>query len=80
MGVEFRCQTCGEVHKGMPRFGAVAPLSYYAIPATCVATGHLVQLGRVPKLEVAVASGLFNMLRNLGGAFRTALLATIVTK
>ena len=32
MGFEFRCQTCGEIHKGMPGFGAVAPLSYYAIP------------------------------------------------
>jgi hypothetical protein len=31
MGFEFRCQTCGEIHKGMPGFGAVAPLSYYAI-------------------------------------------------
>ena len=32
MGFEFRCQTCGEIHKGMPGFGADAPLSYYAIP------------------------------------------------
>ena len=28
---EFRCNTCGEVHKGMPSFGASAPLSYFAI-------------------------------------------------
>jgi hypothetical protein len=32
MGFEFRCKTCGEIHKGMPGFGAVAPLNYYAIP------------------------------------------------
>ena len=32
MGFEFRCQTCNEVHKGMPRFGSNAPLSYYAVP------------------------------------------------
>ena len=32
MGLEFRCQTCGELHKGMPGFDAAAPLSYYAIP------------------------------------------------
>jgi hypothetical protein len=32
MGFEFRCQTCDEIHKGMPSFGAVAPLSYYAVP------------------------------------------------
>jgi hypothetical protein len=32
MGFEFRCQTCDEIHKGMPSFGAVAPRSYYAIP------------------------------------------------
>ena len=31
MGFEFRCQTCDEIHKGMPGFGAVAPRSYYAI-------------------------------------------------
>lgn len=30
MGFEFRCQTCNEIHKGMPRFGSNAPLSYYA--------------------------------------------------
>jgi hypothetical protein len=32
MGFEFRCQSCGEIHQGMPGFGADAPLSYYAIP------------------------------------------------
>jgi hypothetical protein len=32
MGFEFRCATCGEIHIGMPGFGAAAPLSYYAIP------------------------------------------------
>jgi hypothetical protein len=31
-GFEFGCQTCGEIHKGMPGFGANAPLSYFAIP------------------------------------------------
>jgi hypothetical protein len=29
---EFLCEACGEVHKGMPGFGADAPLNYYAIP------------------------------------------------
>jgi Uncharacterized protein conserved in bacteria (DUF2199) len=32
MEFEFRCQTCDEIHKGMPSFGAVAPPSYYAVP------------------------------------------------
>jgi DHA2 family multidrug resistance protein len=34
----------------------------------------------IGRQEFAAASGLFNMLRNLGGAFGTALLATIVTR
>ena len=34
MGSEFRCRSCGEVHNGMPAFGAAAPLSYYAVPET----------------------------------------------
>lgn len=28
----FKCASCGEVHEGMPSFGAHAPLSYYDIP------------------------------------------------
>ena len=32
MSFEFLCNRCGQVHKGMPGFGASAPLSYYAIP------------------------------------------------
>jgi hypothetical protein len=32
MGFEFRCEACGEMHEGMPGFGAAAPLNYYAIP------------------------------------------------
>jgi len=29
---EFTCQTCGDIHRGMPSFGADAPRSYFAIP------------------------------------------------
>ncbi len=32
MSFEFRCSACGEIHRGMPGFGADAPLSYYVIP------------------------------------------------
>jgi hypothetical protein len=32
MPFEFKCTTCGELHVGMPTFGAQRPLSYYAIP------------------------------------------------
>jgi DHA2 family multidrug resistance protein len=39
-----------------------------------------VSLGSVAPLDVAAASGISNMMRNLGGAIGTAVLATIVTK
>lgn len=29
---EFKCVSCGQVHRGMPTFGAHAPLSYYEVP------------------------------------------------
>lgn len=32
MAFEFLCTSCGLVHRGMPAFGADAPLSYYAVP------------------------------------------------
>jgi hypothetical protein len=32
MQFEFTCATCGEIHLGMPSFGAEAPLSYFDIP------------------------------------------------
>jgi len=32
MEFEFTCVRCGEIHRGMPSFGADAPLSYYAVP------------------------------------------------
>lgn len=32
MKFEFTCNTCGQVHKGMPSFGADKPLHYYGIP------------------------------------------------
>lgn len=28
----FRCLSCGQVHEGMPSFGAEAPLNYYTVP------------------------------------------------
>jgi hypothetical protein len=28
----FKCASCGEVHEGMPSFGAHAPLTYYDVP------------------------------------------------
>lgn len=32
MAFEFLCSSCGAVHRGMPAFGADAPLSYYVVP------------------------------------------------
>lgn len=32
MAFEFLCSCCGAVHRGMPAFGADAPLNYYAVP------------------------------------------------
>jgi hypothetical protein len=32
MSFEFKCTTCGEIHKGMPTFGADKPLSFFVIP------------------------------------------------
>ena len=32
MEFEFKCLSCGEIHRGMPSFGAHAPLSYYEVP------------------------------------------------
>ena len=32
MTFEFFCSGCGQIHQGMPAFGAAAPLSYYAVP------------------------------------------------
>jgi DHA2 family multidrug resistance protein len=48
-----------------------------AVVLTPLATIAMVGIARH---ESGAASGVFNMLRNLGGAFGTALLATIVTK
>jgi DHA2 family multidrug resistance protein len=39
-----------------------------------------VSLGSIPPQDAAAASGISNMMRNLGGAIGTAVLATIVTK
>ena len=39
-----------------------------------------VSLGSVAQQDAAAASGISNMMRNLGGAIGTAVLATIVTK
>ena len=39
-----------------------------------------VSLGGIPLQDAAAASGISNMMRNLGGAIGTAVLATIVTK
>jgi len=32
MAFEFSCTSCGEIHRGMPAFGAEAPLDYYLVP------------------------------------------------
>ena len=32
MSFSFKCASCGQIHEGMPTFGAKAPLHYYAIP------------------------------------------------
>lgn len=32
MGFEFKCTTCGEIHRGIPTFGADKPLSYFEVP------------------------------------------------
>ena len=32
MTFRFLCTSCGQIHEGMPSFGADAPLSYYAVP------------------------------------------------
>jgi hypothetical protein len=32
MAFEFACSSCGNVHRGMPSFGADAPSSYYELP------------------------------------------------
>lgn len=34
MPFEFKCKSCSEVHRGVPGFGADAPLSYYVVPET----------------------------------------------
>jgi MFS transporter, DHA2 family, multidrug resistance protein len=39
-----------------------------------------IAMAGIARQDSAAASGLFNMMRNLGGAFGTALLATLVTK
>jgi DHA2 family multidrug resistance protein len=48
--------------------------------AVILAPLSAIALGGIAKQDSAAASGLFNMMRNLGGAFGTALLATLVTK
>jgi len=32
MEFEFKCTSCGEVHRGIPTFGADKPLSYFEVP------------------------------------------------
>ena len=32
MEFEFKCGSCGQVHRGVPTFGSDAPRSYYEIP------------------------------------------------
>lgn len=32
MGFEFKCTTCGEIHRGIPTFSADKPLSYVDLP------------------------------------------------
>jgi len=32
MEFRFKCETCGQIHRGMPSFGSEKPLSYYEVP------------------------------------------------
>ena len=60
----------------------------FFIPNVIRATGQALVMGPmtgiamigIAQLESAAASGIYNMARNLGGAFGTALLGTLVTK
>ena len=44
----------------------------------CLLPPTRIALGALPEIEVADASGLFNLMRNLGGAIGIALIDTIL--
>jgi DHA2 family multidrug resistance protein len=72
----------------MPICRRTTPARNFWCPISCDRSGQAVLLTPLTGIALAgiaressgAASGVFNMLRKLGGAFSTAILATIVTK
>jgi hypothetical protein len=45
MEFEFKCPTCGEIHRGMPSFGYDKPLSYYGAVIVGLTNASLMENG-----------------------------------